>query len=172
MVASLRVPVSLKRVAMKTYIWLSKGKLDFINSHPEVTSLLYDLGLLPEEISARVRNYVEEELKESKLQLKGMTGERDGEREIAVGWEKKCELLELQVSALKETLKDALSSLKDWGSYAPDWAKEKHDFASDVRQLEVASCDHLFKEYRCEKCHCTKGPVGDVGSVSRKKEDV
>lgn len=46
---------------VKTYVWLSPKKLEFINSHPEVLSLLYDLGLLPEEISARVRGYVEGE---------------------------------------------------------------------------------------------------------------
>jgi hypothetical protein len=46
---------------VKTYFWLSQEKRKFINSHPEIVSLLYDLGLLPEEISARVRAYVEEE---------------------------------------------------------------------------------------------------------------
>lgn len=48
-------------MSIKTYGWLSVEKLQFINSHPEVVSLLYDLGLLPEEISARVRGYVEAE---------------------------------------------------------------------------------------------------------------
>lgn len=48
---------------MKTYVWLSPEKLKFINDNPQVVSLLYDLGLLPEEISARVRAYVEEERK-------------------------------------------------------------------------------------------------------------
>lgn len=48
-------------MSIKTYVWLSSEKLKFINSHPEVLSLLYDLGLLPEEISARTRGYVEEE---------------------------------------------------------------------------------------------------------------
>lgn len=46
---------------VKTYVWLSAEKLKFINDNPPVLSLLYDLGLLPEEISARVRGYVEEE---------------------------------------------------------------------------------------------------------------
>jgi hypothetical protein len=46
---------------MKTYGWLSPEKLAFINGRPDVLSLLYDLGLLPEEIGARVRAYVEEE---------------------------------------------------------------------------------------------------------------
>lgn len=45
----------------KTYVWLSPEKLKFINDNPQVLSLLYDLGLLPEEISARVRGHVEEE---------------------------------------------------------------------------------------------------------------
>lgn len=48
---------------VKTYGWLSPEKLKFINDNPKVVSLLYDLGLLPEEISARVRGYVEEERK-------------------------------------------------------------------------------------------------------------
>lgn len=46
---------------MKTYFWLSPEQLKFINEHPQVLSLLYDLSLLPEEVSARVRGYVEEE---------------------------------------------------------------------------------------------------------------
>lgn len=46
---------------MKAYVWLEPGKLKFINDNPQVVSLLYDLGLLPEEISARVREYVAEE---------------------------------------------------------------------------------------------------------------
>ena len=46
---------------VKTYIWLSPEKLKFINENPQVVSLLYDLGLLPEEISARARGYVEDE---------------------------------------------------------------------------------------------------------------
>lgn len=46
---------------MKTYVWLAPEKLKFINDNPQVVSLLYDLGLLPEEISARVRGYVEDE---------------------------------------------------------------------------------------------------------------
>lgn len=46
---------------MKTYGWQSPEKLKFINENPQVLSLLYDLGILPEEISARVRGYVEEE---------------------------------------------------------------------------------------------------------------
>lgn len=46
---------------MKTYGWLSPEKLKFINENPAVLNLLYDLGLLPEEIGARVRAYVEEE---------------------------------------------------------------------------------------------------------------
>ncbi len=41
-------------------------------------------------------------LEAAHLQLKGMTGERDSEREIAVGWEKKCEALELQIDEFKE----------------------------------------------------------------------
>lgn len=49
---------------MKTYGWLSPEKLKFINENPPVLSLLYDLGLLPEEISARIRGIVEEETKE------------------------------------------------------------------------------------------------------------
>lgn len=53
---------------MKTYVWLSPEKLKFINSKPEIVSLLYDLGLLPEEISARVRAYVEEATKATDLQ--------------------------------------------------------------------------------------------------------
>lgn len=47
--------------AVKTYGWLGPDRLKFINDNPKVVSLLYDLGLLPEEISARVRGYVEEE---------------------------------------------------------------------------------------------------------------
>jgi hypothetical protein len=47
--------------SVKTYVWLSPEKLKFISDNPQVLSLLYDLGLLPEEISARVRAYVEEE---------------------------------------------------------------------------------------------------------------
>jgi hypothetical protein len=39
-----------------------------------------------------------------KLQLDGMKGERDSEREIAVGWEKKCELVELQKRELEEAV--------------------------------------------------------------------
>ena len=46
---------------VKTYVWLDPERLKFINDNPKVVSLLYDLGLLPEEISARVRGYVEEE---------------------------------------------------------------------------------------------------------------
>lgn len=46
---------------MKTYGWQSPETLRLINSKPEILSLLYDLGLLPEEISARVRGYVEAE---------------------------------------------------------------------------------------------------------------
>lgn len=48
---------------IKTYGWLGQERLKFINDNPQVVSLLYDLGLLPEEISARVRGYVEEETK-------------------------------------------------------------------------------------------------------------
>lgn len=79
---------------MKTYVWLAPEKLKFINDNPQVVSLLYDLGLLPEEISARVRGYVEEEreakeaaieqrdkayreVDETKLQLSEMTEDRD-----------------------------------------------------------------------------------------------
>jgi hypothetical protein len=47
--------------SVKTYVWLSQEKRDFISDNPKVMSLLYDLGLLPEEISARVRGYIEEE---------------------------------------------------------------------------------------------------------------
>jgi hypothetical protein len=46
---------------VKTYGWLSPGQLKAINNNPEIMSLLYDLSLLPEEISARVRAYIEEE---------------------------------------------------------------------------------------------------------------
>lgn len=49
--------------SVKTYGWLGKERLEFINDNPKVLSLLYDLGLLPEEISARVRGYVEEAVK-------------------------------------------------------------------------------------------------------------
>ncbi|MGH2360197.1 MAG: hypothetical protein ACRDGM_06605 [bacterium] len=45
-------------MSVKTYGWLSPEKLKFINETPQVLSLLYDLGLLPEEISTRVRGYV------------------------------------------------------------------------------------------------------------------
>lgn len=45
---------------IKTYGWLSDEQKEFINSTPKVVSLLYDLSLLPEEVSARVRGYVEE----------------------------------------------------------------------------------------------------------------
>lgn len=48
-------------MGVKTYFWLSPEKLKFINDNPQVVSLLYDLGLLPEEISARTRGYVAEE---------------------------------------------------------------------------------------------------------------
>lgn len=48
-------------MSIKTYGWLGPERLKFINDNPKVVSLLYDLGLLPEEISARVRGYVEEE---------------------------------------------------------------------------------------------------------------
>jgi hypothetical protein len=51
---------------VKTYGWLSPEKLKFINENPQVLSLLYDLGLLPEEISARVRGYVEAAVKEER----------------------------------------------------------------------------------------------------------
>lgn len=51
---------------MKTYVWLSPEKLKAINDSPAILSLLYDLGLLPEEISARVRGYVEEAVKEER----------------------------------------------------------------------------------------------------------
>jgi hypothetical protein len=47
--------------AVKTYGWLSQKQLKFISGNPEVVSLLYDLNLLPEDISARVRAYVQEE---------------------------------------------------------------------------------------------------------------
>lgn len=50
---------------MKTYGWQSPEQLKFINENPKVLSLLYDLSILPEEISARVRGIVEGELKES-----------------------------------------------------------------------------------------------------------
>lgn len=46
---------------VKTYGWLSVEKLRYINKHPKIVSMLYDLGLLPEEISARVRGYVDAE---------------------------------------------------------------------------------------------------------------
>ncbi|NJN06370.1 MAG: hypothetical protein HC814_08410 [Rhodobacteraceae bacterium] len=46
---------------MKTYVFLSPEKLKFINSNPAVQSLLYDLGLLPEEISARIRGIISDE---------------------------------------------------------------------------------------------------------------
>lgn len=48
-------------MSIKTYGWLGPERLKFINDNPQVVSLLYDLGLLPEEISARVRGYVEAE---------------------------------------------------------------------------------------------------------------
>lgn len=50
---------------MKTYGWQSPEQIKFINENPKVLSLLYDLSILPEEISARVRGIVEDELKES-----------------------------------------------------------------------------------------------------------
>lgn len=50
-------------MSIKTYGWLGPERLKFINDNPKVVSLLYDLGLLPEEISARIRGYVEEERK-------------------------------------------------------------------------------------------------------------
>lgn len=48
----------------KTYGWQSQEQLKFINETPQVLSLLYDLSILPEEISARVRGIVEDAQKE------------------------------------------------------------------------------------------------------------
>jgi len=45
----------------KTYIWLGPERLKLINDNQDTVSLLYDLGLLPEEISAHIRGYVAEE---------------------------------------------------------------------------------------------------------------
>lgn len=48
---------------IKTYGWQSPEQLKFINENPKVLSLLYDLSILPEEISTRVRGIVEEAVK-------------------------------------------------------------------------------------------------------------
>ncbi len=66
---------------VKTYGWLSPEKLKFINDNPHVVSLLYDLGLLPEEVSARVRGYVEEE---RQLVLDWAKAKVLGHRELAI----------------------------------------------------------------------------------------
>jgi hypothetical protein len=49
------------------------------------------------------------------LQLEGMKGERDSEQEIAVGWEKKCELLELQNSEWEKLIRSAADDLYAYG---------------------------------------------------------
>lgn len=51
---------------LKTYGWQSPEQLKFINENPQVLSLLYDLSILPEEISARVRGYVEDAVTEER----------------------------------------------------------------------------------------------------------
>jgi hypothetical protein len=61
---------------VKTYGWLGPERLKFINDNPKVVSLLYDLGLLPEEISARVRGYVEDELKPCHELIRNLAKER------------------------------------------------------------------------------------------------
>jgi hypothetical protein len=65
---------------VKTYIWLSPEKLKLINDNPMVVSLLYDLGLLPEEISARVRGYVEEETERCAKLAEGICKHKKGPR--------------------------------------------------------------------------------------------
>lgn len=67
--------------AIKTYGWQSPEQLKFINSNPQVLSLLYDLSILPEEISARVRGYVEDE---RERMVKWAKEKARGHRELAI----------------------------------------------------------------------------------------
>jgi hypothetical protein len=61
---------------MKTYGWQSPETLKRINSDPKIIDLLYDLGLLPEEVSARVRRYVEDAVAEERERCAKIAEER------------------------------------------------------------------------------------------------
>jgi len=68
---------------VETYGWLGPKRLKFINENPKVVSLLYDLGLLPEEISARMRGYVEDERKRCAKIVDGWHFKKGGYTELA-----------------------------------------------------------------------------------------
>lgn len=114
---------------------------------------------------------VEKQRDDALLQLAGMKGERDNEQEIAVGWEKKCELLELQVEAMRPVVEAAVNLIKYHGSGATNVKGDlyqrlfseagNYHLRSAKNRLDACTCPHHEKAPHLTSCRCCSGKVND-----------